>query len=457
MKRTVWIAVLLIFIGCGLPVQAKEECDVCCALEEAGFPESYCRRLCTLKKEHPNWSFVPLLPGELAGNEKKERYTFPAVLEEETKVPERSLISPAGRYEAYWHEGKERFDSGFYRASTGAVSYFLDPRNFLTEKGIFQFLDLKGKKQYEKESVEQVFSATCLGQAIGAETVLELAERFGVDALHLAARLRQEQGSEGNCLLRGEAGSVLKEWYLCGIQWEKGVWIGTPKEGAEMEELEGLDGFYNPFNVSAYGDGCFSIFLSGAREAKKKGWNNKEKALVGGVEKIAVEYLDSYQNTLYLQKWNVDPRSVTATGESRNFWAQYMQNISGAKTEADTVYEVYRDTGLLEEPLVFLIPVYEKMPPEPCPDPSGGEVGEFSAGEVPVHSPIPEEKEEEAPIFSLPTPQPGTVLAKGERQNRILKTVVLLAAGALALTLLRILLLRFFSRLSKKNRHFWQK
>ncbi len=456
MKRIVWIAVLFTVIACVLPVQAKEECDVCRALEERGFPETYSHRLCALQKEHPNWNFFPLRLGELAGDD-RENYTFPAVLEEETKVPERSLISPAGRYEAYWHEGNERFDSGFYRASTRAVAYFLDPRNFLTEKGIFQFLDLKGKREYGKESVEQVFVNTCLGEEVGVEKVLELAERFGVDALHLAARLRQEQGSEGNCLMRGEAGSVLKEWYLCGTQWEKGVWIGTPQQEVDPKELEGLDGYYNPFNVSAYGDGCFSIFLSGAREAKKRGWNDKEKALVGGVEKIAVEYLASYQNTLYLQKWNVDPRSVTAKGESRNFWAQYMQNISGAKTEADTVYEVYRDTNLLEEALDFLIPIYEKMPPEPCPDPSGGEVGEFSAGEEPVHSPLLEEEEEEAPILTLPSPAPGTVLPEKENQNLIWKTVVVLAAVTILLMLLYVLLLRLFARYSKKKRHFWQK
>ena len=53
-----------------------------------------------------------------------------------------------------------------------------------------------------------------------------------------------------------------------------------------------------------------------------------------------------------------------------------MQNIGGAKTEGEMLAQV-----LLENtaPMTFLIPVYENMPSDPCPDPAGGTLPVFAA------------------------------------------------------------------------------
>jgi hypothetical protein len=96
-------------------------------------------------------------------------------------------------------------------------------------------------------------------------------------------------------------------------------------------------------------------------------WNTKEKAIYGGVHFLKTNYIDYRQNTLYLQKFCVDPRSPNP------FYHQYMQNVGGALSEGRNSYESYKDAGLLNSELTFLIPVYSGMPAEPCPDPSKGE------------------------------------------------------------------------------------
>ena len=87
-------------------------------------------------------------------------------------------------------------------------------------------------------------------------------------------------------------------------------------------------------------------------------WDRRWKAIYGGAEKIARAYVANHQNTLYLQKWNVEARSRTANGRSRNFWGQYMQNVFAARNEAAMLYRSLKENGSLDLPYVFLVPVY---------------------------------------------------------------------------------------------------
>jgi hypothetical protein len=157
------------------------------------------------------------------------------------------------------------------------------------------------------------------------------------------------------------------------------------------EGRQDLNGWVNPFNISASGNSEEEIFASGALFAKKMGWDTLEKALAGGTEYLAKKYVLCYQNTLYLQKWNVDARSME-NGKSRNFWGQYMQNIGAAKTEAEALFCAFSEADLLGEKLHFLIPVYENMPEEVSPDPAQGACEAFAVQEEKdARHPIPAE------------------------------------------------------------------
>ena len=359
-----WIRILstlmaIVCLSTASGAAEARECTICAGLRAKGFPEEYLTGLCALKLAHPTWEFEVL---DVTGisRQKGKNYDFSYVVEEEWQVAGRSLVSARKEYGAYVEAGSDLYDSGFYRANREAVAYFLDARNFLSEEGVFQFLVLTGGEDVPPSEVEKLLEG-CAALTVGKDLpgglsgfLIQLGKEYDINPLQLATRLRQEQGSEGNALLTGSVGSFL---------------------GGEDRHL---DGFYNPFNLSASGKGEGQIYRSGAEYASSRGWDTLEKGLRGGAEKLAQEYVGKFQNTLYLQKWNVDARSE-GPGGSRNFWAQYMQNIGAAKTEADFLAKSLKATSA---PLHFLIPVYENMPSQACPDPAGGACAVFASAGI---------------------------------------------------------------------------
>ncbi len=134
--------------------------------------------------------------------------------------------------------------------------------------------------------------------------------------------------------------------------------------------------------MGAAGTGYFQIYKGGAEEAMKgspefagewggnPAWNTRWKAILGGALRATSKYVGDYQNTFYLQKFNVDPRS------SRNFWGQYMQSIFGSYGRASSMYKSYSEGGVLDMPYRFLIPVFSGMPEKVCAYPDGTELAD---------------------------------------------------------------------------------
>lgn len=372
---------LLLF---SLNIQAVEE--ICQQLIKRGFPKVYAIKLAPLQKKHPNWYFEPLHVTKL-----NPKYTWNYVLHQETNAkPSRSLISSGKIFSAYFHPTDQKsYDAGCRRASTQAVAYFLDSRNFLNERDIFQFENLNAPNEISLMAVKSAIAKTFMANAklengkTYAEYFCELGKLFNIDPLFLASRTKQEQGLTGTPLISGKCGSLLLRYYKGKIQQENNYSVLTPNKVFAEKDLLKYDGLYNFFNINASGNGRFTIYLNGMKEAlngtpamtAKWGspvWNKKYKSLYGGAVKIARRYVNNHQNTRYLQKWNVDFRSKTDKGESRNFWGQYMQNIGAAFSEAVNDYNALKKEGLLDLPYDFLIPVYDGMPPVPSPDPAKG-------------------------------------------------------------------------------------
>ncbi len=91
------------------------------------FPLSYQSKLAALKKQHPTWIFMKQSTG----------LDWNTVITMESRRGY-SIVSAAAE-EAY----KEAYyDSDWYYASKEAVSYYMDPRNFLNDTDIFQFEQL---------------------------------------------------------------------------------------------------------------------------------------------------------------------------------------------------------------------------------------------------------------------------------------------------------------------------
>ena len=90
------------------------------------------------------------------------------------------------------------------------------------------------------------------------------------------------------------------------------------------------------------------------------------KGLEGGMKIVKSGYIDVKQNTLYLNKFDVNPASG---GGFYNH--QYMQNLSAAYSEVSIIRSCYADTNTLDNKIKFIVPVYENMPREFSERPTG--------------------------------------------------------------------------------------
>lgn len=353
-----------------------------------GFPSDYAEKLTELHALHPEWNFTPLMVTEL-----NSKYTWDYVLYMETDdEPNRSLVPTANAYSAYHHEKNETlYDAGYYQASKEAVAYFMDPRNFLNEKDIFQFENLAYNSSVTLAQVNSALAGTFMENAklengkTYAEYFIEVGRELDISPIHLASRARQEQGNKGtSSQISGKAGDKLWYYYDKKIQVEDGKMVNVPSSDYTYESLIKYNGLYNIYNINATGSGRFPILLNGMTAAEagtpemaskwggSPSWNTKWKAIYGGAYKLAGSYIGNYQNTLYLQKWNVDNRSLSKTGISKNFWGQYMQNIDAALLEARTTFNSFAENQCIDCAYNFLIPVYADMPASPSPDPANG-------------------------------------------------------------------------------------
>lgn len=312
----------------------------------AGFPESYKASLRTLHASHPNWTFVVQITN----------IDWDTFIEAEM-VQARNLVS-SSMDDAYKGKQSWAYDptTGTYiglsgddwnQASQAAVEYYADPRNFLTEEGIFQFELLTYNSAYQTETgVENILSGTFMSHTVIPSDTITYAQAFckigaakNVSPYMLAARVRQEQGAAGTSPLIS----------------------GT---------YSGYEGYYNYFNINAYGSTAAEIYVNGLSYAKTQGWNTRYNSLLGGAGILSANYISRGQDTLYLQKFDVD------SSYDGTFWHQYMQNLLGAANEAKTAYSTYSNMGILENTFVFKIPVYTNMPSAACPKPDGDSVSE---------------------------------------------------------------------------------
>lgn len=287
----------------------------------AQFPASYQAALQSLKNSHPNWTFVKFDTG----------LDWNTVVSAEM-VGARSLVY----YTAKDAWKKAKYDNNWYYASEGAVKYCLDPRNGITENRIFQFEQLTFNASYHNaDAIQNILNNTFMKGIVPQSNVsyatafYNIGKNRGISPFHLASRVLQEQGVNG--------GSPLIS--------------GT---------YPGYEGYYNYFNIGATSD---NPIINGLKYAKQQGWTTPYLSLNGGAQSIGNGYILKGQDTLYLQKWDVDSATNVATH-------QYMQNIQAPNSEASTIRSLYNQAGALGSTFVFKIPTYNNMPDSASPDPS---------------------------------------------------------------------------------------
>ena len=288
------------------------------------FPASYQNKLTQLKKAHPNWVFVKQNTG----------LDWQTVIKNEN-TGERSLIQTK-MGSAYTNGAHGQ--PGWSYASEAAIKYYMDPRNFLDETRVFMFEQLTYNPSYHTQAaVQNILNSTFMKGSIPGDSktyaaaFFDIGSTLKVSPFHLACRVYQEQGKGQSALISGT--------------------------------YSGYEGYYNYYNIKASGSTNKAIIENGLTYAKQQGWNSRYKSLQGGAKILSQNYILKGQDTLYLQKYDVD------NSYNGLYAHQYMQNIMAPYTESSMVKSAYQSTGAINNSFVFKIPVYLNMPSAACAKP----------------------------------------------------------------------------------------
>lgn len=314
------------------------------------FPDSYKPYLQELKNKYPNWEFTALYTGldwntVIESEYKNDKNLVPISYSDSWKCTDSGIYNV-------------EIDAGWVNASRQAVEYTMDPRNFLNEVRMFQFEKLTydtninnqagvEKIIYGTEFYDRLVSyKTSAGELINttskySDLIMAAAQYSGVSPYHLASRMKQE------------VGPFLSHNSISGT-------------------VSGFEGLYNFYNVGATSAttvlGAIKNGLQYALNGKNAltteefnnqllPWNTPERAIKGGAVFIGKTYILVGQNTLYLQKFDVNNDRGSSI-----LWHQYMTNCLAPYNECKSIYNAYYNSGLINSSIGFVIPVYENMP-----------------------------------------------------------------------------------------------
>lgn len=324
-----------------------------------GFPDSYKPYLRELHIKYPNWVFKAFHTN-LDWNTAIKEENIPG----KNLIPNSSGIAWKSLEEGAYNWKTDSFivydGSTWVTASKAALEYYMDPRNFLDEKAVFQFEVLAYEPSYQDlAGVENILKYTPLYQSsyvykdqngqlqsmTYGETFIRAAQYSGVSPYHLATRVKQEVVTGTSTVSNSVTGTV-----------------------------KGYEGLYNFYNIGAYhstqAGGAIANGLKYAKygsstndelnEASLIPWNNRYNAIVGGAYIIGSSYINRGQNTIYLQKFNMTP--------TYTYSHQYMANVVAPSSEGKKTAQAY--TGATDSPIVFSIPVFLNMPEQACPEPT---------------------------------------------------------------------------------------
>lgn len=368
-------AVMLVSsVAVGITVQAGTVED---NLRAQGFSESYIEDLATLQKAHPNWKFVAFKTGLDFDDAVKGELSGTPTTEENLRA-------------------------------------YLDPRNWLNEKYVFQFESIKKSDAVQSvSSVNSILKNTWMAnskinyfdtQGVSktvtevntyADAMIKASNDTNLSANYIAAKIRQENGgatysATAVCGTRAPFKGIYNYFNIGayvtasdGLAWAAGFLkankdtviydkadvtampIVSIENGQRMTYINETGDYYR---VTLYNE-----LPNGQYEEKETGyilkenvnttyfgnygrpWTDPNKAIYNGAKYIANGYL-TYQFTMYLQKYNVNSQSGSL------YRHEYMTNVSGAASEGYHLYSGYAKAGLLNSAHTFYIPVFNNMP-----------------------------------------------------------------------------------------------
>ncbi len=367
------------------------------------FPEEYKVVLEQIQKLHPNWTFEAYYTG----------LSWESLILNETATHGRNRVIKSS--ELSWKCSCGNIASGYACASKGIVKYYLDPRNFLNEVNIFQFLEISyNEKIHNIDGIKSAVKGTFLDNTVtytvieqkevpieepdtseeavvteateNTTTSQEVTEQSTQETEEVVEQTENiEEAIEQTEEVKTEIKDVEVEYtkHYAEIILEAAKQsnmspysivtkiiqeVGTKGSSSVSGTYEGYKGYYNFYNLGAYDTG--NAIVNGLRYARDKGWNNQYKAIIEGAKEIGNSYTNAGQNTAYFYKWDVVGTKILKSGETQKvsssnmFWHQYMTNVQDPTSQSKSLYNTYAKNNVLDEALNFIIPIYENMPTE---------------------------------------------------------------------------------------------
>lgn len=318
------------------PSDYKEYSDY---LKKIGFPDSYIGPLVELHTKHPNWQFKVMNTdidfNRMITFEYDGRSYGWSLLEDYGNNYDGYKSTDSWSYNYLTNVFSNKFSGGgtyWFAANKDTIGYYLDPRNFLNEQQIFMFETLSYNSNYHtKNGIEKMLEGTFMigyadndSEKTYADAFIDAAIKYNVSPYVLVSRVIQEVGANGSTIVSGT--------------------------------VSGYEGYYNFYNIKAYGNSKDETIRNGLEYAKSEGWDSPYKAIVGGGSFLSDSYISQGQDTLYLQKWDLFGPNYGAH--------QYMQNIQAPSTESIKTYRGYNNSDLIDSNFMFVIPVFKNMPSE---------------------------------------------------------------------------------------------
>ena len=313
----------------------------------SAFPDSYKDSLRLLHALYPDWKFTPF----------NVNLTLAEAVAMETTCTNHGYGTDNHKYLYYtygdswrsmdfgcydWSTNTfvEKESGGWTGASREIVAFYMEPRNFLNPYEIYMFLEQKyDPSKQNAEGLSNIVKGTFLerpytdiehpnndGSYINA--IMNAAAQSNVSPYIIASKIIQEQGVEGTS-------SLISGTY------------------------PGYVGYYNYFNIKAYGDDIVGNGLAYATLQKDPTWNTRQGAIIGGAKFLGNNYISAGQSTYYFQDYNM---------VDLNIHHQYATAVHDARSKGVNVASGYADK--FNYPLEFTIPVFKNTTATPAQKPA---------------------------------------------------------------------------------------
>ncbi|WP_330949195.1 SH3 domain-containing protein [Virgibacillus sp. MG-45] len=231
--------------------------------------------------------------------------------------------------------GNKSDGAGKVSATREEVEYYVNPANFKQgTQSYYQFLDLTQPAGLNANEINQNIlrgkgSLHGTGQAF-----IDAGRKYNINEAYLIAHTLHETGNGTSTL-------------AAGVKVDsKGNVVSDPNKAT-----------HTVYNMYGYGAKDSCPLTCGAKYAFDEGWFTPSAAILGGAGKVAQNYINKGQDTLYKMKWNPDNPATH----------QYATHVQWAVIQTKRIADIYK--SLNNYTLVYDVPSFINQPsPTPEPD-----------------------------------------------------------------------------------------